>query len=283
MPKIKKTRIPPTPATPAIPYVRGFKKPSLRAIERALGHQTATYSEEEFPGLPRPQHQDDWLAQYKESGQTVAQFLQFCPWLGGRKVSRYPGEFNGREDNVTTRYPGGRIYLVEVGGEGRGESVGVGGEVRGRESVGVGGKGRGESVGVDMEQLENYCSTFLQISVSSLPSLTVERRGEGLVVGGRRLQCRQQGGRRQLATSSLLQVLRDMEVPTDCLLLLAVTMFDLYQEKEDLFIAGLAQGNRRVAVFSFYRSVLGNCAEFCGVLGSSGEFWGVLVSSGEFL
>ena len=76
-----------------------------------------------------------------------------------------------------------------------------------------------------------------------------------------------------------MHALREQRTPDNCLALLAVTMEDLYQvlhknvsfssthvtfgedhwvrfsfqESPDLFIAGLAQGNRRVGVFSFYR------------------------------
>jgi archaemetzincin len=42
-------------------------------------------------------------------------------------------------------------------------------------------------------------------------------------------------------------------VPNDARCLVAITLHDFYSDESDLFIAGLAQGNCRVAAFSFFR------------------------------
>jgi archaemetzincin len=59
-------------------------------------------------------------------------------------------------------------------------------------------------------------------------------------------------GKRQLQVNSILVNLK-RKIPNDALCLIALTMEDLYQAPNDLFVAGMAAGNHRVAVFSFYR------------------------------
>ncbi len=59
-------------------------------------------------------------------------------------------------------------------------------------------------------------------------------------------------GHRQLSIDGLLAELRKL-IPQDALCLMALTMSDLYDTAPDLFVAGMAAGNRRVGVFSFFR------------------------------
>lgn len=56
----------------------------------------------------------------------------------------------------------------------------------------------------------------------------------------------------QICVTTILNLLRKV-VPMDARCLLALTMHDLYGNEDDLFIAGLAMGNCRVATFSLYR------------------------------
>ena len=56
----------------------------------------------------------------------------------------------------------------------------------------------------------------------------------------------------QLCVTAILSLLKKV-VPNDARCLIALTMFDLYGNDTDLFIAGLAMGNCRVAAFSLYR------------------------------
>jgi archaemetzincin len=56
----------------------------------------------------------------------------------------------------------------------------------------------------------------------------------------------------QICVPSILNLLKKI-VPYDARCLIALTMYDLYGDDTDLFIAGLAMGNCRVAAFSLYR------------------------------
>lgn len=56
----------------------------------------------------------------------------------------------------------------------------------------------------------------------------------------------------QICVTSILNLLKKV-VPLDARCLIALTMYDLYGNDTDLFIAGLAEGNCRVAAFSLYR------------------------------
>ena len=81
----------------SVPFVKGFKRPTLQAQRDALGptddngFHIGVETGKFFPSLPSPTSEDDWLAKYKEKGQTLADFLEFCPWLGHRKISRFKG------------------------------------------------------------------------------------------------------------------------------------------------------------------------------------------------
>ena len=59
-------------------------------------------------------------------------------------------------------------------------------------------------------------------------------------------------GHSQIFVQSVLSLLK-RSVPSDARCLVAITLHDFYSEESDLFIAGLAQGNSRVAAFSFFR------------------------------
>jgi hypothetical protein len=57
-----------------IPYARGFRPPSARAVRAALGQEGpgAERGEgEAWPALPPPRHHNDWLAQHREEGEAA--------------------------------------------------------------------------------------------------------------------------------------------------------------------------------------------------------------------
>lgn len=56
----------------------------------------------------------------------------------------------------------------------------------------------------------------------------------------------------QICVAGILNLLKKV-VAEDARCLVALTMYDLYGDDPDLFIAGLAMGNCRVAAFSLYR------------------------------
>ena len=188
-----------------VAFVRGFKKPSIKIILAALDEHNAD-ALEGFPRLPHPSHPSDWLAGYKEEGQTVASFLSTCPWMGNRKAPRYKGQFEGGKGSLNQRYPDGTLYLVELkGAEDNQQGL------------------------LDLPQLANFCSAYIGLPVSILDPLCLEEKSSGPVLQGRRLVQRRHDSKRQLNTASILHVLRELDTPTNCLALLAVTIQDLYQ------------------------------------------------------
>jgi archaemetzincin len=80
------------------------------------------------------------------------------------------------------------------------------------------------------------------------------------------LRCRisQDGRHVQLQVNGVLTKLKQV-IPDDALCLVALTMTDLYDETPDLFVAGMAAGQDRVAVFSFCR--------YDPAVSFSSEFW----------
>ena len=231
-----------------IPYARGFKRPSKQQQNVALGLTTNKAYKVEierfFADLPFPASPDDWLAQYVEKGQTVEQFQSSTPWLSTRKIVRYRGNFDKTGKTMKTKYPNSKITIVEICME--------------EEE---------DHIKPDLESLCDYSASFLQVQVEKLPKIKIIRNGQKLSVHGHpdhKLQYREASGKIQLCCTSVLSLLREKMVP-QTLCLVAVTMFDLYQDDSDLFIAGLAQGNRRVAVFSFCR--------YDPAFSFSSEFW----------
>lgn len=59
-------------------------------------------------------------------------------------------------------------------------------------------------------------------------------------------------GHSQIYVQNVLDVLK-RSLPNDAHCLVAITLHDFYSDESDLFIAGLANGNCRVAAFSFFR------------------------------
>jgi len=231
-----------------IPYARGFKKPDKQKQNVALGQTTnrafTLDTDYFFPELPFPSSPDDWLAQYVEKGQTVEQFKTSTPWLSPRKIVRYQGEFDKTGKTMKAKYPASKVTIVEICME-----------------------NEEHPMKPNLDSLCNYSASFLQVPVESLPPIKIVRNGAILSVQGHpkhRLQYREVEGKIQLCCTSVLSLLREKMVP-QTLCLVAVTMFDLYEEEPDLFIAGLAQGNRRVAVFSFCR--------YDPAFSFSSEFW----------
>ena len=231
-----------------IPYARGFHPRSSTQSRQAIGCGSKPSLEllptaEHFPAIPAPTSIDDWLAQYNESGQTYKQFLDDCPWLSHRKWKYMKQRFVPSGTNIREKYPDGAICLQPIGSFG---------DINAPKLV----------------DLAEYVRLFFCLPVRVLPA--VELRQEGTAVcwidptdesagdeGEPRpvkLQCRShlKSGRIQLTVHSILTQLKQ-SIPDDALCLIGFTMSDLYDAKPDLFVAGMASGNRRVGVFSFYR------------------------------
>ena len=242
----------------AVCYAKGFIPPKPKKIKSAIGYGDADIPIEFNPGepchdgfeffkhIPKPTNIDDWLAQYNEEGQTYGQFLEQCPWLSTRKRKYMSQKFTPTGQTLKQKYPNGKIYIVPVG--------------------------TFDHEGTHFySSLLEYTSIFLGLPVVSLPEVKLEI-DEGKVfwveepttvntnrrTSKRTRKC--QLTSRYNRTSKQLQVRIDsnlmqlrQKIPPDALCMIGLTMLDLYGDETDLFVAGMAAGNERVAIFSLYR------------------------------
>lgn len=242
MSKRKKNADPP----PHIPYVRGFKAPTPAQKERALGPPTdnehwfsVTADWELHQSLPRCTSVDDWLAQYKEVGQTVPHFLRDNPWFCSRKWKYMKQKFVARGSTLLDKYPDGRIYLLPVG-----------------------------QLPVDISLLVEFAELFLGVPFSVLAEIEVEKKGKKVLLRhpaaddgaggniGTVVETRtNNNGRFQLnVTSALKHVRSNLEKSAKTsLAVIGLTQCEMYDTKPDLFVAGMASGNERIALFSVLR------------------------------
>ncbi len=243
------------PTVVDMPFCRGFRRPSAAQSRAAIDTPRVKAppaivalrdSSACPPAVPTPQSQDDWLAQYIEPGQTMADFLTQCPWLSRRKRKYYRGEFQGQGSNMLEKYPGGKICLLPLG------------DVR---------------HGPSMEALREYTEAFYHgMEVCVLPPVDVEvpANSEQPVVwrdsdgGAVELAHRRHGQQIQLQIDAVLLQLRSVKVE-GALMVVAVTMHELFDGPTDLFVAGMASGMHNVAVFSFTR--------YHPLMKFSPEFW----------
>ena len=227
-----------------IPYARGFhprsSKESLKAIGCGTPSRELVPSSDLFPAIPAPTSIDDWLAQYNETGQTYKQFLDDCPWLSSRKWKYMKQRFVPSGSTILEKYPDGVICLLPIGSF-------------------------GEITAPSILDLAEYVRLFFCLPVQVLSGVELRHEDDkvfwidpasGDESGPRpiKLQCRfdRKSGRTQLTVNSILTQLKH-SIPDNALCLIGFTMSDLYDDKSDLFVAGMASGNRRVGVFSFYR------------------------------
>ena len=230
-------------------FAKGFKVPSEKIRLKAISDGNGSSGDESvwfestssFNGIPFPRSRDDWLAQYAEEGQTVAEFQDENPWLSKRKIRSYGGNFRPDSVHINGKYPEGKIYLAQIG--------------------------EFSPDYPSAEKLAEFASVYLGIPVEIFGVFKVEKSADGEVslrapeLGERkraqkiRLKVRrdEKSGRIQINCPHLLNHLRRFIPTKDGLTLIALTQLDLYESDPDLFVAGLAQGLHRVALFSFAR------------------------------
>ena len=238
----------------SVPYARGYHPPTdkqrLRAVGKTPGGKEFVI-DNFFEPIPAPSSIDDWLAQYNEDGQTYDKFLSQCPWLSQRKCKYSKATFDSSGRNIQEKYPGAKIYLQPLGNFDQDEAP-------------------------NFDDLATYARLFFCLPVEVLPGVDLERKDNDTIYwiesaemksrvdknakrkSSRSSKCRlefrldSRSGHLQLKCTSVLARLRQT-LPDDALCLIGLTMFDLFEEDPDLFVAGLAAGNQRVGVFSFYR------------------------------
>ena len=239
MPKTKKPRSSPK----AVPYVKGFRPATARKQLSAIGPDASSEflpQGDHFNPIPKCVSIDDWLAQYKVKGRTYEDFLCQTSWLSRRKVKYTKQRFVSEGDNLPAKYPDGVIYILPLG------------------TSDNNGKSR------DFEALLEYTQIFFGLPVKTLPLVKLEL-DNGRVYwvdetrGGQEI-FREQIKSRYNAATGHYQVCVDQSLlklrcylPDDGICMIALTTCDLYEAKPDLFVAGMAAGNHRVAIFSLYR------------------------------
>ena len=248
MPRTKRTRKYSKKYTSTIPYVKGFRPPTKIQQLKAIGGGKQSPIPPEyvpdakfFRAIPRCTSIDDWLAQYCEEGQSYSDFQVQCPWLSGRKVKYVKHTFNPIGSNLAEKYPNGVIYILQLG--------------------------EFDRRAPHFDALIEYAQLFYCLRVKKLPKVKLETKGEKLywiheeelddgsiatIETLVRSRHDASSGNCQLRVHSGLTQLRDY-MPDDGICLIALTMYDLYEDNTDLFVAGMAAGNQRVAMFSLRR------------------------------
>ena len=246
MPKSRRSKV---SAKKFVPYVKGFRPPTPKQRSEAVGKLLKTSSPEYdasanfFEAIPRCTSVDDWLVQYNEEGQTYEDFLFQTPWLSRRKLPCMKQDFNSSGTTLPEKYPEGKIYILPLG------------------------KFDSEA-SPQFDALIEYAQLFFRLPVKKLPAIKLEETerdtfwidenkdddGTDSHTEKLRLSSRHdaKSGRRQLKVHDILSKLRSY-LPGDGLCLIALTMSDLFDAKPDLFVAGMAAGRNRVAVFSLLR------------------------------
>ncbi|CAF4076527.1 unnamed protein product [Rotaria sordida] len=216
----------------SLSYVRGFKVPSQMDIDKALGkfdsndNINSAFTHDfykTFDSLPLPKKSTNWLAQNVEKGQTYMEYLQLSRTLHTQSSSHRK-----------------TIYLTMFG--------------------------QIDNTIFDIDSLIDYTQRFFQMPVKIInPFISVQWNDQtnqwtcimNLNNGQNRsfkLRTRfhEKTKHSQICVTGILNLLQKI-VPNDARCLIALTMYDLYGDETDLFIAGFARGNFRVATFSLYR------------------------------
>jgi len=220
-----------------VPFVRRFRRPSQKESIAAcadLSMRDELKPLSSFKPVPRCTSQDDWLAQYCEEGQSFTEFIETCPWLSTRKRRGMKQEFVASGKTLPQRYPQGAIYLLPLG------------EFNNDSSP-------------DFQNLVEYSQIFFGIPVRTLPKAEIIFKSAGEVYCRPYrsskdfwIKSRTKGEKYQLNIYNLLDFVRSV-APSNALATIALTMSDIYEAEPDLFVAGMAAGLHRVAVFSFCR------------------------------
>ncbi|CAL1528728.1 unnamed protein product [Lymnaea stagnalis] len=249
-----------------VPYVKGYHPPSSEEQIKAIGFKTKNlpveYSDMSidslkfFSPIPQPTTEDDWLAQYLEEGQSFREYLLENPWFSKRKGKFMRQKFEAEGKTICERYPDGKIYIAKFGSF--------------------------KSSDINFDDLIDYVKKFLCVPVHILEGMDIIKKDNELVLiqdpqcipssrPGARVKrstldtrFNAQTKHIQIGVDSILPKMHSM-IPPDALCLIGLTPYDLYGDETDLFVAGMAAGNRRVAIFSLLR--------YNPALTFSKEFW----------
>ena len=217
-----------TPKNKTIKFARGFQVPTKDIIHKALktinrDRRKKNKSEEiliklidHFNPLPSPTNNLDWLAQFREIGQTCQEFSKHCPLstrdkLGREKFIYYVqiGEFKSNQINFADLIDYSRRFFSQV-------SIKIHPEV----------------IRINVEEKNNNRGNT-RLVIASLESAKIEKKLS--------IRYNEVTSHHQIQTDSLLILLKTIK-PNDAYALIGLTEQDLYVEKSDLFVAGLCCG-----------------------------------------
>ena len=100
------------------------------------------YSFTGHQSIPKCTSEDDWLAQYDEEGQSVAQFKLENPWFSKRKLKYMKQSFVSNGSTILEKYPSGKLFLLPIG-----------------------------DLNLNLTKLANFAETYLGVPFSVLPTL----------------------------------------------------------------------------------------------------------------
>ncbi|CAF2847529.1 unnamed protein product [Rotaria sp. Silwood2] len=208
-----------------ISFVRGFRVPKQKDIDEALGND-ASFSNEfkmSFNSLPHPTSDLDWLANYREKGQTYTQFLRQCPFFD--------------DNHSLQKY----IYLTLLDNDDRLLLLNI---------------DRLIDYTKRFFQMEiKLLPLFTNINWNNTKHTwmcTMKGRNDSTKEITLRTRYDSTSGHSQICVDNVLNLLK-RSLPSDARCLVAITLHDLYSAESDLFIAGLCHGNSSVGAFSFFR------------------------------
>lgn len=174
-----------------------------------------------FDELPKPKSHSDWLVQFNECGQTCDQFVRTCP------------------TSATVSILGKRrfIYFVQIG--------------------------EFTETQLKFDNLIEYSKCFFSSAVIRQLPMKIDvklikkaNRVYDLCASygdmTRKLKYRYENKRLQILAQSLHKFLYAIK-PDDASCLVGFCEYDLFAEESDLFVAGLCDGDLRVAAFSCFR------------------------------
>ncbi|KAH3758003.1 Zn-dependent protease [Pelomyxa schiedti] len=187
-----------------------------------------------FPPLPRPTHQDDWLAQYPEHPQSVHKYInshhRALRMIREGKTKAYivvigsPCLFGSSEVNYNYILEFARIFFMPLNFE----------------------------FLPPLSVVNERKSLYLKVPTGSYPSIHCGHYTLTHRVAHPYDRHKMKKTHRQLAVDPILSVLHRI-TPPEALCVVGVTMEDLYDGRTDSFVAGMAHGGSGQAIFSFAR------------------------------
>jgi archaemetzincin len=223
-----------------VKFARGFKIATKETIHKALKitikkqEQKTKYENlllkliDKFKLIPKPTNDLDWLAQFREIGQTCQDFHKSCPVTNENKIGEKTfiyyvqiGSFEKTKINFDDLIDYSKRFFTEKSIKLFPEIINIRVEEKGMNKRG--------------------CKIEI---IASIESKNIKKK--------LKTRYNEETKHYQILTKSLLDLLEDIK-PKDSIAFIGLTEADLYVENSDLFVAGLCNGYSAVGVFSCFR------------------------------